>query len=336
MQFVRVVLADDHAVVRAGIRRVVEEIPGLKVVAEVGSGPELLPVIEQFQPDCMLIDVAMPDFDPVKTIHQIRLEYPEMTILVVSAYNDDIYVQGLLSAGVNGYHLKDQPLHDLQLALQRVLAGERWLSSPLIERLVRQKESQASLPQLTARQKELARLLKKGLDNYAIAAETGLSIKTIENHLTRLYRQLRVHSRLEAANFVMEHPEILGITGETAIQSQPQIDQGSQKQLTVLVVDDNARYRQQLQRMIGKVCPQAIIYEADNIEMAAHLAQRLAPKLALVDVVLGEEEDGIRCTRRIKAISPLSRVILISAYPDREFHRLGLKPARWPFWIKKT
>jgi len=335
MPNVRILLADDHAVVRTGIRKVLEELPGLKVIGEVGDGPELQHALAAYRPDCLLIDVAMPDFDPISSIRCIRVEYPEMKILVVSAYKDDIYVQGLLGAGVNGYHLKDQPLRDLQLAIQRVLAGETWLSSPLIDQLVRQKETSTGLPQLTTRQQELLRLLTRGLDNQAIAQETGLSIKTIENHLTRIYRLLRVQSRLEAVNFVSQNPEILGVSGENVVQGQPIPEPGSAQKLTILVVDDSPRYRQQLQRKIGKVCPQAMIYEADGITAAAHLARCLSPQLVLVDVVLGEGEDGIRCTRRIKALSPQSRVVLISAYPDREFHRMGLEAGAVAFLDKK-
>ena len=146
----------------------------------------------------------------IEAIHRIRATYPQMKILVVSAYDDDIYVQGLLGAGVNGYHLKDQPLNDLKLAVQR------WVSSPLISKLVRPGEGQGSLafPTLTNRQRDLLELLKKGLDNQSIAQETGLSIKTIENHLTRLYRQLNVQSRLEAVNYIMRYPQILGMPGQ--------------------------------------------------------------------------------------------------------------------------
>ena len=330
---VSILLADDHAVVRTGIRRVMEEIPGLYVAGEVASGGELLAALSRHQPECLLIDVAMPDFDPIPTIHKIRESYPLLKILVVSAYDDDVYVQGMLSAGVNGYHLKDQPLSDLQLAVQRVLAGERWLSSPLINKLIRPNGASASIPSLTGRQQELLRLLRQGMDNQGIAQETGLSVKTIENHLTRMYRQLHVQSRLEAVNFVLQHPEVLGVSGEVAVQALPQ---SVVKQcISILVVDDNARYRQQIQRMIGKVCSQAMLYEAENTAMAVSLVQRLNPTLVFVDVVLGEDEDGIRCTRRIKAISPLSRVVLISAYPDREFHRLGLEAGAVAFLDKK-
>jgi DNA-binding NarL/FixJ family response regulator len=334
MEEVRILLADDHAVVRAGIRKVVEEIPGLKVIAEVGDGPQVFEVLSREKFDCLLTDVTMPGFEPISAIRQIRATYPEMKILVVSAYDDDVYVEGLLGVGVNGYHLKDQPLSDLQLAVQRVMADESWVSSPLLEKLLRRSQVVSSMPQLTERQRELLNLLQQGLDNRAIAQNMGLSVKTVENHLTRLYRQLDVQSRLEAVNYTLRYPEILGISG-TALTDLPQerlVIQGSC--VSVLVVDDNARYRRQLQHMIAKVCPQTVIYEAENIATALHLAQHLTPELILVDVVLGDE-DGIRCTRRIKVVSPASRVILISAYPDREFHRLGLQAGAVAFLDKK-
>ncbi len=327
-------LVDDHAIVRAGIRKMIEEIPGLEVVAEVGDGTQVFAALEQNQIDCLLIDVTMPDFEPISAIRKIRTQNPALKILVVSAYDDDIYVQGLLGAGVNGYHLKDQPLNDLKLAVQRVLAGERWISSPLIGKLVSPPHGTSTFPMLTNRQRDLLRLLQQGLDNQSIAQETGLSVKTVENHLTRLYRQLDVQSRLEAVNFIMRYPQILGTPGQEAAQSDIPAGAGLQKCVAILVVDDNARYRKQLQRMIGRLSPRATIYEAEDIQDAVHLAERVELKLALIDVVLGDD-NGITCVRRIKAIRPQMRIILISAYPDREFHRLGLQSGAVAFLDKK-
>jgi DNA-binding NarL/FixJ family response regulator len=335
MNHYRILLADDHAVVRAGIRKTIEELPELEVVGEIGSGPELMPALEQLHPDCLLMDVTMPDFNPIASILEVRANFPELKILVVSAYNDDIYVQGLLKAGVNGYHLKDQPLSDLQLAIQRVLNGDTWLSGPLISRLVQSNVNRPHLPQLTNRQKELLGLLCRGLDNHAIASETGLSVKTIENHLTRLYRQLGVQSRLMAMQYVNVHPDLLGVTGRTTSGTIVYPETDPAEDIVVLVVDDSERYRKQLQRMIGKVCPQAIVYEAEDIHTAVHFSQMVHPQLVLVDVVLGEGEDGIRCTRRIKAVDPQAHIVLISAYPDREFHRLGLAAGAIAFLDKK-
>lgn len=330
----QILLADDHAVVRAGIRNALKGLPNLEIIDEVGDGPSLFAALDRRQPDCLLIDVTMPDFEPVAAIREIRGRYPSMRILVVSAYDDDIYVQGLLGAGVDGYHLKDQPLSDLQLALQRVLDGERWVSSPLLDKLVSFKDTHSSSPTLTQRQRDILRLLQHGFDNQAIAQRLDLSVKTVENHLTRLYRQLNVQSRLEAVNYATQHPEVLAASSQTGVARAAASEIAVQERITLLLVDDNARYRRQLRRMVSKVCPRGVIYEAENTQEAVHLTQRAAPQLVLVDVVLGED-DGIGCTRRIKALSPASRVVLISAYPDREFHRLGLQAGAVAFLDKK-
>jgi DNA-binding NarL/FixJ family response regulator len=320
MSNLRILLADDHAIVRAGISNTLKELPGLEIVGEVGDGPSLFAALAQTRPNFLLIDVTMPDFDPIAAIREIRMRYPTLKILVVSAHDDDVYVQGLLGAGVDGYHMKDQTLSDLRLAVQRVQAGERWISSRLVEKLVRRAPASAGTPSLTARQQEMLQLLQQGFDNQTIARQMELSVKTVENHLTRLYRQLNVQSRLEAVNYITRHPEVV----QEVVLGSVQIKPAEQIPITILLVDDNARYRRQLRRMVGKVCPQATIYEAQNIDEATQLAQQFIPRLVLVDVVLGEE-DGIQCTRRIKALLPQARIVLITAYPDREFRRLGLE-----------
>jgi DNA-binding NarL/FixJ family response regulator len=333
MSPIRVLLADDHAVVRAGLRNALLAAPGLEIVGEVSTGEELREALPRLLPDFLVVDVAMPSFEPVAALRAIKGDYPAMKVLVVSAYADEAYVVGLLEAGVDGYHLKDQPLADLQLAVQRVLAGERWISGPLVERLVHRRPPAPApvLPALTRRQRELLRLLAQGCDNRKIAQTMELSVKTVENHMTRLYRALGVFSRLEALNFVMRNPEVLAIPADDLAGDTAPAPEAA---LTVLLVDDNARYRQQLGRLIGKTRPAARLYEAEDLSEAVRLAERVHPRLALVDVVL-RDEDGIQCTRRIRSVSPTTRVVLISAYPDREFHRLGLDAGAVAFLDKK-
>lgn len=330
MPITNILLADDHALVRAGIRNALQGHDTLNIVGEVGDGPELMQALKQHRPDLLLIDVAMPNFDALQAIRQIRTLYPRMYILVVSAHDDDVYVQGLLREGVNGYHLKDQPLSDLYLAVERVLAGQRWISSSLVDKLLKPAVAPANMPHLSDRQKEILTLLARGLDNRAIAAQLGISIKTVETHLTRLYRQLDVQSRLEAASYAHEHPELM--TSPRSAPSPQLLPQ--EQQTTILVIDDNQRYRYQLRRMTERIYPQATIYEAANSEDALHLVQQVSPQLAFVDVVLGDES-GIRCTRQIKQLSRDARVVLMSAYPDREFHRLGLEAGANAFLDKK-
>lgn len=334
MDTTRVVIADDHEVVRDGIAHTLKELPNLEIVGEVGDGPTLFSILAQVHPDCLILDIAMPDFEPISAIRQIRALYPDLRILVVSAYDDDVYVQGMLSAGVQGYHLKDQRLSDLRLAVQRVLAGERWVCSPLVGKLLRSKQGVGVAIQLTARQRELLRCLQQGLDNQAIAHTMGLSVKTVENHLTHLYRTLHVASRLEAVNYVGGHPEVLAGPEPRSVRSGTEGTSAGYPHLGILIVDDNSRYRTQLRRMIGRAVPQAQICEADNTITALGMAEEVRPELALVDVVLGEE-NGIDCLRSIRALSPSTRIILMSAYPDRAFHQLGLEAGAIAFLDKK-
>lgn len=335
MGSIRVLLADDHAIVRSGFRRMIEQFDGMEVIGEAENGPQVFENLQRVPVDLLLIDVTMPDFDPIDAIRHIRVAFPALKILVVSAYDDDFYVKGLLNAGVNGYHMKDQPLNDLRIAIERVMAGERWISHSLISKLVDNPAVASTLPPLTDRQRTLLRYLIQGQDNKSIADTLGLSVKTVENHLTRLYRQIDVQSRLEAVNFAMRNPQVLGTSGHNAAHVPSNDDNLIHKNVTILVVDDNARYRKQLLRMIGKANPRATIYEAESIEETMQIVQKIKLQLALVDVVLGDE-DGISIVHRIKTLHPNSRVVLISAYPDREFHRQGLESGAVAFLDKQN
>lgn len=335
MSEIKILLVDDHAVVRAGLRKALEDVPAITVVGEAENGVNIDEAILACEPNCLLIDVTMPHFDPIPAIKQIRREYPHLKILVVSAYDDDVYVQGLLSAGVNGYHMKDQPLSDLRLAVERVMSGQRWVTGRLLDKLLggpptadsgtstRSQLSPDRLPQLTKRQQGILLLLQKGYDNQRIANEIGISIKTVENHLTRLYRILGVQSRLEAANLAAQNG---GLTANTAVRIPP-----SSLNLTpiasnggaILIVDDNSRFRHQLRRTLHKIIPQAQISEAESTLSAIHAAQQADPQLVFVDVVLGNE-NGVDCTKQLRPLLSNGRIILMTAYPDREFRQKGI------------
>lgn len=325
MRDARILLVDDHAVVRAGLRNALESVNGSQVVGELDGGANLKAELARLRPNCLLIDVTMPDFEPISAIAAIRAAYPDLKILVVSAYDDDVYVQGLLRAGVNGYHLKDQPLSDLRLAVERVMNGERWVTGRLLDRLLNPLP-RPQLPKLTPRQKDILRLLQLGYDNQTIASEIGISVRTVENHLTRLYRQINVQSRLEAVRFLQDNPELLTATASN--QQHPQIPRsgpfagaGSH---SILVVDDNSRFRRQIRRILERTAPTARVREAENSAMAVSACKEEAPRLVFVDVVLGNE-DGINCVRRIKSTAGDARIVLMTAYPDKEFHARGLQ-----------
>jgi DNA-binding NarL/FixJ family response regulator len=328
-----VLLADDHAVVRSGIRGAIESMPLVIVVGEAEDGPTLMKALTELSPDILLIDVTMPDFEPISAIHEIRSLYPEMKILVISAYDDEVYVQGLLGAGVNGYHLKDQPLQDLSLAIERIINGERWISSPLIKKLINSPSLKTQEPSLTSRQRDILTLLKKGWHNQKIALELGLSTKTIENHLTRIYRNLNVQSRLETVIYLNQNPHILS-KDKNQPKVQSQFKPTSNTYGGVLLVDDNPRFRYQLHRMINNIFTHLNVHEVGSGEGAISAVGSTKFKLIFVDVILGEQ-DGIACVKKLKNLSPKSRIILISAYPDKEFHRQGLAMGATAFIDKK-
>ena len=207
MQAVRTILADDHALIRAGLRDALTALEELEISGEVGNGRDLHTALKNAAPDLLILDINMPDFDPLSDVPRIRVQYPEMKILVVTAHDDQAYVLGLLGAGVNGYHLKDQPLSDLFLAVRRILDGGRWISDPLVDRLVDHQTAapEKNLPLLTRRQHELMYYLCQGFNNQRIALAMGLSIKTIETHRAQIMRRLGIHDVAGLVRFAIRH-----------------------------------------------------------------------------------------------------------------------------------
>lgn len=333
MDKIRVLLADDHAIVRAGLLNALKEVPNLSIVREVGDGLALMQGLVDEVIDVLLVDITMPNFNPIKDIRKIRADYPALKILVVSAYDDDVYVQGLLNAGVNGYHMKDQPLSDLQLAVQRVIEGERWVSSRLLDKLLMPAKT-LSIKPLSERKQEILQLLLQGLDNLAIARKIGISVKTVENHLTKLYRQLGVQSRLEAVNFARENPELLDNVQPSSISQSNFPLAPVNTQPIILLIDDNQRFRSQLARLVSRLITESAVFEAEDSTSALRKAKTVSPQLIFVDVVLGDE-DGIRCADKLRRQHPDARIVLMSAYPDREFRSRAIKAGANAFLDKK-
>ena len=327
-------IADDHSLVRQGIRDILEDFDDLKIVGEAWDGPSLFEQLLITNPDLLLFDVTMPNFDPIASLQEIKTKYPDLKILVISAYDDDIYVKGLLAAGADGYHLKGQPIPQLKMAVDQVLSGEKWIASPLVNKFIQPPHDRKSSLTLTTRQSDLLRLLTQSLDNQNIAIKLGLSVKTVENNLTKLYRYLNVQSRLEAVNFVLQHPEVLSTSSPQADNETSGINLRTKTELSILLVDDNPRFRRELRQIVNIISPTAMIYEAENISEALHLAERISPNLIFIDMILGKE-DGIQCTKTLRKKNPQYRIIVISAYPDKEFHRLSIDSGAIAFLDKK-
>jgi DNA-binding NarL/FixJ family response regulator len=201
---IRVILADDHAVVRKGIREFLEEAGDVKVVAEADDGAQALRLIEEHLPDVAVLDIRMPTMTGVEAARQVKDRFPQVRVLILTAYDDDPYVFALLQAGADGYVLKTASGDELVRAVRTVNRGESALSPEIATKVVRQALSggpEAAADQieaLTERELDVLRLAARGLTNRAIGHELGISHRTVQGHLQSVYGKLDVNSRTEA------------------------------------------------------------------------------------------------------------------------------------------
>ena len=199
MSTLRILLADDHALVRAGLRALLAELPGLEVVAEAGDGYEALELIREKKPDIALVDVSMPMRSGLEVAARARKDYPEVRVVMLSMHADAEFVRQALAAGAAGYLVKHADRAEFELALRAIARGETWLS-PAVSKMVAASHTQRGQPRaegpfelLTPRQREVLQLVAEGLSTKEIASRLNVSVKTVEAHRTELMERLGIH-----------------------------------------------------------------------------------------------------------------------------------------------
>lgn len=203
MKPIRILLADDHVVVREGTRQILEREEDLCVVAEANDGREAVALAEQEQPDVAVLDVSMPVMSGIEATKAIKASVPQVAILVFTAYDYDEYVFAILEAGAAGYLLKNARSSDLINAVRRVHAGESVLhpaiAKKVLSRVVQGGDARAAEEEvLTERELEVLRLAAQGLGNREIADRLFVSPRTVQSHLANIFGKLEVGSRTEA------------------------------------------------------------------------------------------------------------------------------------------
>lgn len=191
-QTIRVVLADDHDLVRSGIKALLDMVEGVEVVAEARNGQELVTLVQDVRPDVVMTDISMPGMDGITAIAEIHSRYPEVRLLVLSMYDTVDFVKRAVSNGACGYLMKDAPPFELEQALRSVMATGSYFSPAIAQRLLQPSEPTVD-DELTHRQVEILRLIAQGKASKEIAYELGLSPKTVDVHRARIMERLRLN-----------------------------------------------------------------------------------------------------------------------------------------------
>lgn len=202
---IRVVLADDHSVVRKGVREFLEEEPDIDVLGEAGDGLQAVELAIALQPDIVVMDIKMPGLTGVDATKRIRKEAPNVRVLALTAYDDDPYIFGLLEAGASGYVLKTAESRELVRAIRTVAAGQSALDPAIAGRIMaRVQQPYSGGEALTEREMEVLKLAARGLTNKQIGYDLDISDRTVQNHLANIYTKLGVASRTEAVTEALQ------------------------------------------------------------------------------------------------------------------------------------
>lgn len=206
---IKVLLADDHSIVRAGLRRIVEESGDMQVVAEASDGREAMRLVPAILPDVAVIDISMPGLDGLEVVSQLRARHPQLPILILTMHEEGQYVVRAIQAGAMGYITKQSAPEQLVKAIRRVFEGNRYLTDEAAEalalRIAKGSGTQTALESLSMRELQVLRRLAMGHTNREIASAYHISIKTVDTYRSRLLKKLNLRNNAELSRFAIQN-----------------------------------------------------------------------------------------------------------------------------------
>jgi len=208
---IRVLIADDHAIVRAGLRALIHsESAAMELVGEATGGYEAIDLVEKTQPDVLVLDLSMPDLDGIAVTKKIKPQFPNLHILILTIHEDQALLREALKAGANGYILKHAAEAELISAIHIILRGDLYVDPSMVRMLLKDEvPSHVTMPKsaeaLTPRETEVLKLIVQGYTNRQIGDELSISVRTAESHRANLSEKLGLHSRVELVRYAREH-----------------------------------------------------------------------------------------------------------------------------------
>jgi len=205
---VRILIADDHAVVREGVKRFLADTPDLAIAGEAGNAREVLARVREQDWDVVLLDLNLPDLNGIEVLKRIKHEKPALPVLIFSMFSEDEYAITALNAGASGYVAKDSPPEQILAAIHRVTSGGRYVSPALAEKLLAGNmpaRQEAPHDRLSPRESEIMMLLSRGISLTRIGERLHLSVKTVSTYRTRVLEKLGLQSNAELARYVLQH-----------------------------------------------------------------------------------------------------------------------------------
>lgn len=205
---IKIILADDHCLVRTGLRRLLDDVDNITVVAEAENGKEAILHVNEHQPDVAILDINMPELDGIKTTEFLRRDFPELKIIIISMHNDELFPQRLFKAGANAYLTKDTSINEITYAIYEVMASRNYICTEVAQKLAlvnTGSKSSSPFTTLSKRELEVLALMIKGLKICDISDKLCLSPKTVSTYRYRLFGKLSVQNDIELTKLAMQH-----------------------------------------------------------------------------------------------------------------------------------